>query len=385
MPRVISTLSFKKKTKIREQLFIEDANYVFRETESLPQDDNQSEIPETNQEATVVSSESSNSDSHEVTVTSDLPTDENETKNTESITNNSLASSKSNSLTIDSNRKSINSSSNLAYYNLFKDVNWKSFWDIDGYEPVLKRCDDGYILGSDLAKCLHERAAINQKHFEDIYQWKKHWLKKIKNEDYVEYGGCKDAWCELLETEEKLAKKQSEVSLSYKKYSTDVSEWLKKNYQKHVIHFNQQKMFLEDFKGAQKDWKHALQKLDRNKNEHESLCKKYGNEAKEEIKSRKDNLIRNCEQQIQLLNYFVPNYKKGMIDAFEFTQRLERLRKKEFKRVFSNWLNSLKTQVISDNIIKSDKLEKYDPEQDLLWYSNNYGPGMEFIMPSLLN
>ena len=340
MPRVISTLSFKKKTKIREQLFIEDANYVFRETESLPQDDNQSEIPETNQEATVVSSESSNSDSHEVTVTSDLPTDENETKNTESITNNSLASSKSNSLTIDSNRKSINSSSNLTYYNLFKDVNWKSFWDIDGYEPVLKRCDDGYILGSDLAKCLHERAAINQKHFEDIYQWKKHWLKKIKNEDYVEYGGCKDAWCELLETEEKLAKKQSEVSLSYKKYSTDVSEWLKKNYQKHVIHFNQQKMFLEDFKGAQKDWKHALQKLDRNKNEHES---------------------------------------------FEFTQRLERLRKKEFKRVFSNWLNSLKTQVISDNIIKSDKLEKYDPEQDLLWYSNNYGPGMEFIMPSLLN
>jgi hypothetical protein len=276
-------------------------------------------------------------------------------------------------------------SSNLTYYNLFKDVNWKSFWDIEGYEPVIKRCDDGYTLGSDLEKCLHERATINQKHFEEIYDWKKHWLKKVKSEDYIEYGGCKEAWCELLETEEKIAKTHSELSLSYKNCSNDVSEWLKRNYQKHVIHFNQQKMFLEDFERAQKDWEKTVKKFEKCKKDHDLLCKKHGNEAKEEIKVKKENLIKNCEQQLQLLNYYVPNYKKGMMEAFDFTQRLERLRKKEFKRVFSNWLNTLKTQVTSDAPIQLGKLESYEPEIDLLWYSNNYGPGMEFIMPSLLN
>jgi hypothetical protein len=279
-------------------------------------------------------------------------------------------------------------SSNLTYYNLFRDVNWKSFWDIKGYEPVIKRCDDGYTLGSDLAKCLHERAIINQKHFEEINQWKKHWLKKIKSEDYIEYGGCKDAWCELLETEEKIAKHHSELSLSYKKYSNEVSVWLKRNYQKHVIHFNQQKMFLDDFKQAQKDWKKTVEKLDKNKKELDLLCKKHGNEAKVEIKGEKENLIKDCEQQFQLLNHYMPNYKQEMMKAFDFAQRLERKRKKEFKRVFSDWLNTLKTQVTSEtqvSPIQLGKLESYEPEIDLLWYSNHYGPGMEFIMPSFLN
>jgi hypothetical protein len=49
-----------------------------------------------------------------------------------------------------------------------------------------------------------------------------------------------------LETEEKIAKHHSELSLSYKKYSNEVSVWLKRNNQKHMIHFNQQKMFLDN-------------------------------------------------------------------------------------------------------------------------------------------
>ena len=397
MPRPISTLSFKKKSKIRQQLSIDEANSICAPKNEnlhvqLPEKEtniSKSEVIDESHEVSVTESNVTQ-EPHEITINEVVvePKDNNQVQTSETAGNSlkssrtsstSSGSSKFSSLTSESN--SLTLSNDSTYYMLYSDENWKNFWDIHGYDPVLKRCRDGNHLGSNLKECLHQRAAIEQKYYESILDWRKHWIKKVRSDDFVEYGGCKEAWCELLEAEEKITRKHSELSLKYERFSSDISDWLNQNYEKHVIHFNQEKLFREDFKLAQKDWRKTLEKYDKFKKEYESLCKMYEKEAKDEIKCKKDISKKICNEQVQLLNFYEPQYKKSMTDAFELTQRLERLRKKEFKKAFNSWLSCIKDQLSADTILDTYQTQKYNVENDLLWYSNNYGPGMKFVMP----
>jgi hypothetical protein len=70
-------------------------------------------------------------------------------------------------------------------------------------------------------------------------------------------------------------------------------------------------------------------------------------------------------------------YKYDMIETFELAQELERKRKQVFKNVFDKWFNFVKARKDTANL--SQVL--YEPEQDLLCYYKNYGPGMNFVIP----
>jgi hypothetical protein len=93
MPRAFSTLSFRKKLKIREQLSIDDANMEYCKTGSLPREDVKPKSMETSQEAVVVSRESSNLDSREISVVSDSSNDQSQALNSEDTPTDSISPS----------------------------------------------------------------------------------------------------------------------------------------------------------------------------------------------------------------------------------------------------------------------------------------------------
>ena len=380
MHKTITRLTLKKKSKIRRQLSNNEAKSI-----EIPKNENlEVQLPEI--ETNIPESEI-NYESHEASVTESNVTQEPDQITINEVVvepkdHNQVQTSETDGKSLKSPRTSSTSSGSSKFSFLQSDSSFpKNFWDIHGYDPVLKRCRDGYDLGSNLKECLHKRAAIEQKYYESILDWRKHWIEIVRKNDFVEYGGCKEAWCELLEAEENIIGKHTDLSSKYERFSSDVSDWLNQNYEKHVIHFNQEKLFREDFKLAQKDWRKTLEKYDKFKKEYESLCKMYEKEAKDEIKCKKDISKKICNEQVQLLNFYEPQYKKSMTDAFELTQRLERLRKKEFKKAFNSWLSCIKDQLSADTLLDAYQTQKYNVENDLLWYSNKYGPGMKFVMP----
>ncbi len=252
---------------------------------------------------------------------------------------------------------------------LYKNLDWKNFWDINGYEPTLKRCDDGYDLVCNLKKCLKERYIIDKNYHIDVSDWREKWRKFVKKS--TEYGGCNNAWLDHLEKEVQTVKNYSEESLQLLNYSNELGEWLKKHYQKHIIHFYQQKLFLEEFQKHQKDWKESLEKLLKYKQELASLNRK---KETENIKEAIFQIREKIESRQKKLGSMQITYKDDMIKTFELAQELERKRKQVFKNVFDKWFNFVKARKDTANL--SQVL--YEPEQDLLWYYKNYGPGMDF-------
>ncbi len=255
---------------------------------------------------------------------------------------------------------------------LYKKLDWKNFWDINGYEPTLKRCDDGYHLGFSLKECLKERYIIDEKYHINVSDWREKWCKYVKKSS--EYGGCNNAWLDLLEMEVQTVKNYSEESLQLLNHSNELDEWLKKHYQKHIIHFYQQKLFLEEFQKHQKDWKESLEKLLKYKEELASLKRK---KETENIKEAIIQIREKIESRQKKLRSMQITYKEGMIETFKLAQELERKRKQVFKNVFDKWFDFLKARNDTTNLSQ----ELYEPEEDLLWYYKNYGPGMNFIIP----
>ena len=254
-------------------------------------------------------------------------------------------------------------------------MNWKNFWEIEGFKPTLKRCDDGYDLASNLIKCLEERNAFDEKYCKDVSDWSDKWSELVQKSR--EYGGCNKTWISLIEKEKEAVEKHSKNSFQYLEYSDEVKKWLTENYNLHYVNFYEKKLFQEFFKKAQKEWKESLEKLQKYSQELDSLKnKKESENTKESINEMNDKIQRrkNTLKNMQM------TYKQDMIKTFRLAESLELRRKIEFKRVFDDWFTLLKK--FNENQLNSNNLgDIYDPQSDLSWYEKNYGPGMEFKIP----
>lgn len=74
----------------------------------------------------------------------------------------------------------------------------ESFWDLGNYKYVLRRCDNGSKLSTELADMITERAKLEESYAKSLRQWAKKWNEHLDNES-VEYGTTKDAWYAFLE------------------------------------------------------------------------------------------------------------------------------------------------------------------------------------------
>ncbi len=370
--RRVSALSTISRLKIRNQLSINDViqnDASFTLPQSNPQTENTNE---------------NNTEDNVVTSTEPLESENTPSESSEATSPTSSSPSVSSSPNNTLNLKSTGSKSLSVTLN-FSSSPYKNsnFWDIKGYKPAIERCDNGYKIGTNMMDCLHERAKINQEHAKSIAQWSKKWSDFVKTES-TEYGGAKEAWLELLEIEDEIAKINTELCIRYQENVNSMENWLKVHYQRHIINFNQQKYFREEFEDAQKEWRKVLEKLNGYKKEYDSLVKKNGNdESAVEFKEKKLKISKHCHDQIDLLKHFEPKYKSAMKEVFEETQKLERLRKKELKKIFNNWLSCIKDQIDDGYNFGISKVENFNSENDLKWFSDNCGAGVEFKLPDL--
>lgn len=61
----------------------------------------------------------------------------------------------------------------------------RSFWDIGGYKPTLKRVADGYQLCNELTSLIRERSEIENKYAASLRSWNKKWADHIGKGEHL--------------------------------------------------------------------------------------------------------------------------------------------------------------------------------------------------------
>ncbi len=150
-----------------------------------------------------------------------------------------------------------------------------NFWDIDGYETVLERLNNGNQICNDLIEIIEDRASVEENYSKALKHWEKKWSDYLASNKSKEYQSSKEACYALLRTGTKTAEFHSALNkrLIDKNASpiADIREWLRKNYQKAHIHFKKRNEFDELFKDAQKQWIQyfkQLKKFEKGMNRH---------------------------------------------------------------------------------------------------------------------
>ena len=285
------------------------------------------------------------------------------------------------------------------HYNYDDDSN---FWDVGKYKIALKRCDNGQKLASELADMIGERAKLEDSYGKSLQSWHNKWVNHLNNES-SEYETTKDAWTSFLEAGNRTA--VIHLDLSKKIVSNPVlkiKDWLKKNYEKHIINYKKTKEFDKLFEEAQSSWVSLNDKMKKAKNNYNEAIQitkesqeaaksaetnpKYSQEQRskfnqkvERSKDEQERAREKFKESIIEMDLYRPRYIENMTEAFSKTQHFEQERMLFFKQIFLECHDLL--QIQSDERFDElfaellDKLNRVNPQSDLDWWSHNFGIG----------
>ena len=284
----------------------------------------------------------------------------------------------------------------------------KNFWNIKGYKYAVKRCDDGYKLGESLKECLTELADVEDAYSKSLKKWEKKWLAHLQSPESSEYQSSRDNWVSLLKTGSDIADIHSDVSDKLKRTPIDnIKNWLEENYKKSFLHFKKTKEFEKQFHDAQKNWQGYMEKVktakdafflaDKKLREYEtnlkikfnaadanSVAKREAERKVEASKFDREQSEKRYREELEQLKINEPTYRNNMQTVFDEVNLFEEVRLKFFKQIYSNCLEIIQQQQGKlENICSefSNKIDNSNHENDLKWWSNNYGTGMPFILP----
>lgn len=292
-----------------------------------------------------------------------------------------------------------------------------NFWEIEGYEVVLDRCNDGNEICENLISMIKERAQVEENYSKSLVDWQNKWTEFLKKES-KEYGSAKDACQGMLDTAEKIARKHSQLQFSLidetKSPVAEIKLWMKQYYSKSHVHFKKRNEFLEQFKYAQKPWADFCEELKKaEKHYHNSVkdsrkSEKEANEAdknpkvkdsersklKKEAANKKESEAKELKQyknKLDLAPKFQPNYLQEMKTVFERTQAFEILRKEFCKDIYKQFKSCFVNAALYEGNVKeelfkefTDKTTKMDSNKDVTAWSQRYGPGMEPQWPTFV-
>lgn len=290
-----------------------------------------------------------------------------------------------------------------------------NFWQIDGYEAALDRCNDGNELCEDLISMINERAKVEENYSKALLEWQAKWTTHLKTKS-KEYGTTKEACQGMLDTAQKLSDYHLSLQASLidktKSPVAEIKNWMKQHYAKAHIHFKKRNEFLEQFKYAQKPWAEYYEELKKSEKHYHSSVKdsiKTDQEAKsaeknprtkEEDRSKlrkeaeKSTSLQakersKYENQLKIADKFKQNYLEDMKRVFDRTQAFEISRMEFFKQIYQEFKGCFAKSALYDAKAKdaifnefTDKTTKMDPKKDTSWWSDNYGAGMMPEWPS---
>ena len=119
----------------------------------------------------------------------------------------------------------------------------KNFWEVGNYKYTVKRCFNGYTLGTELATMISERADIEEAYAKSLQQWHKQWTEHLRHKT-TEYETGRDSWQAMLNTGNLVADIHMDTHTKLmNEVVPEIKDWLKKSYERKHINFKVTKNF----------------------------------------------------------------------------------------------------------------------------------------------
>ncbi|UJR21133.1 hypothetical protein I4U23_024232 [Adineta vaga] len=281
-----------------------------------------------------------------------------------------------------------------------------SFWEIGKYNRVVKRCDDGNKLTTDLLSMINERAELEKSFSKMLKGWSKKWSDYVAKSS--EFGSMTAAWKAIMAEADASAEVHQSV---HDELENDVvpsiKAWQKTKYIKSMMHIKSTKDFDEEFKRAQKPWAKLYVKVDKYKREYHTATKNLKmaeaqeNNAKldgsipqdqrvkvaEKVeRCRKEKEAAKCKyvEALQELNRSNPKYMDDMNEVFTRCQTFEKDRLVKFREFLGATEKCLDLSPRLQSPIFQQfphTIKNCDPDRDLSWWSDTYGATMKMNWP----
>lgn len=283
-----------------------------------------------------------------------------------------------------------------------------SFWEIGKYNRVVKRCDDGNKLTTDLMNLISERAELEKTFSKMLKSWSKKWS------DYVakspEFGSMAAAWKAIMGEADASAEMHQTVHDELQnEIIPGIKAWQKTKYVKSMMSVKATKDFDEEFKRAQKPWAKLYVKVDKYKRDYHTATKNLklaesqennprveGNvpqdhrakvaEKAERFRKEKESVKVKYAEALQELNRANPKYMDDMNEVFLRCQAFEKDRLSHFREFLGTTERCLDlSHRLQSPIFQqfSQTIKNSDPDKDLAWWSDTYGAGMKMNWPVL--
>jgi len=172
----------------------------------------------------------------------------------------------------------------------------KSILELDEYNRLIKRLEDGYSNCADLANSIKERANIELQYANSLKKWTESTAKIIVKGG--EYNTSRTSWRDSINEASSIATLHQKISeqltnVPYKK----MQQWQKDHYTKPMLlgNFKEVDRYEKEFKKAQKPWSKLFKaQLLAKKNYHDTCLKrKTAQNALQTIKLQMDNFRNN--------------------------------------------------------------------------------------------
>uniref|UniRef100_A0A8C6SWY2 Protein kinase C and casein kinase substrate in neurons 1b n=1 Tax=Neogobius melanostomus TaxID=47308 RepID=A0A8C6SWY2_9GOBI len=279
---------------------------------------------------------------------------------------------------------------------------------VGNYKRTVKRIDDGHRLCNDLMNCIQERAKIEKAYAQQLTEWSKRWRQLV--EKGPQYGTVERAWFGVMAEAEKVSELHQEVKNNLLNDDFEkVKNWQKDSYHKQMIGgFKETKEAEEGFRKAQKPWAKKLKELETAKKSYHMACKEEKLASMREANSKGEasvavdhqkklqEKVEKCKQDSQKakdkyekaldeLNKCTPQYMENMEQMFGQCQQFEEKRLAFIREVLldvKRHLNLTENQSYATVYRDLERIiTSASPQEDLMWFNNNHGPGMHMNWP----
>jgi len=279
---------------------------------------------------------------------------------------------------------------------------------------ALKRCDNGAKLGADLIELLTERAKLDENYAKSLKNWKNKWSTYLQSDSTNEYGQTmKNAWLAFSKTGSETSEIHLKLSENLMNEPVNkVKEWLKVNYQKHIINYKKTKEFEDKFIEAQKNWSNLFNKMKKLEKEYkESIentasCEKTSAAAESNPKILSEQRYKLVDKVLKAkvdqeksreayknsvseMDLYKGRYIKDMEEVFNLTQNFERERMMFFKTILNEAREKLEIQQdprFDELFLESQRIiNGIMPDNDLDWWRRNYGTDTVASWPTFID
>ncbi|XP_060776757.1 protein kinase C and casein kinase II substrate protein 3 isoform X2 [Neoarius graeffei] len=285
-----------------------------------------------------------------------------------------------------------------------------SFWMPGNYACTVHRTQDSFQVCDVIVDCFKDRARVEKHYAQQLAEWSKKW-KKITDSRPM-YGSLLRGWQCFFSSTERLSILHASISNSLvSEDGPHIRSWQEDAFQRKMFcGFRESHDLKKAFAHAQKPWIKKLKKLEKAKQAYHKSCQKEQNVLNKECQAKNkanqnEHALTKLQQAKKIagqdreharehymkvlddLTSYTPRYMEEMELVFDQSQEQERKRISFLK----NTLLSIHTHLdITNNhsvkAVYSDLLQtlmSINEQDDLHFWRNNHGPGMNTRWPTL--